>query len=170
MNKKLCISGMSDSYRDAEQYFQTHEIWTLNQAYLVWREIESHATAWFDLHTPEKIATQRGHLKWMQEKRAYPLYTQVPFKGVDSIIFPKDSLINFFGRYFTSSISWMLAFAIHQGFEEIVLAGVDMTEGAYLEQRSCCEYYIGMARGRGITVKTSMCKDQLLYGYETNTR
>ena len=55
--------------------------------------------------------------------------------------------------YLTSSIAYELALAIHEGFAEIHLYGVDLTtEGEYAWQKPGVEFLMGVAAGRGITV------------------
>ena len=168
---KVCIAGMSPkTYRDAERFFGTDtEIWTLNQMYLLSREIEFHASKWFDPHTMAEILTYPGRFEWLQEKHSFPILMQQEFIGVkDAVVFPKDELIERFGRYFTSSVAWIMAYAIHTGYTEINLTGIDMNEMQYMRQRPGCEYFIGRARGMGITVNipesSALCKGTL-YGY-----
>lgn len=55
--------------------------------------------------------------------------------------------------YFTSSIAFMLALAIWEGFEVIDIYGVDLTVGEeYDYQKPCAEFWIGLAMGKGIEV------------------
>lgn len=55
--------------------------------------------------------------------------------------------------YFDSSIAYEIALAIHEGFKEIMVVGVDLnTQGEYVFQRSGVSYLLGLAQGRGITV------------------
>lgn len=55
--------------------------------------------------------------------------------------------------YFDSSIAYEIALAIHEGFKEIMVVGVDLnTQGEYVWQRSGVSYLLGLAQGRGITV------------------
>lgn len=65
--------------------------------------------------------------------------------------------------YFNSSISYMMALAIHEGAEEIGIWGVDMADNEeYVYQKANMEYWIGRAEGAGIKVyipeKSSLCK------------
>ncbi len=78
--------------------------------------------------------------------------------------------------YFTNTISYMIALAIHDGFEEIGIYGVDMatSQGGigneYAAQRPSCEYYIGVAQGRGIKItipdEADLLKTRFIYGFE----
>ena len=67
-----------------------------------------------------------------------------------SMVYPLDAMLKKFGDYFTNSISWMLALAIHEGFEEIHVYGVDMAvDTEYHHQRPSCEYFLGLAKRDG---------------------
>lgn len=78
--------------------------------------------------------------------------------------------------YFTNTISYMIALAIHDCYEEIGIYGVDMATsqggigGEYAAQRPSCEYYIGVALGRGIKVtipdEADLLKTRFIYGFE----
>jgi hypothetical protein len=67
----------------------------------------------------------------------------------------------------------MIALAIYLKFDDIGIYGVDMAaDSEYGTQRPSCEYFIGLARGRGINVylppETDLCKTFYLYGYQDN--
>ena len=76
--------------------------------------------------------------------------------------------------YITNSISCMIAFAIMEGFKEIGLYGVDMATTAgwneYAFQRPSCEYYLGIAVGRGIKITlpdaSDLLKNRFIYGWQ----
>lgn len=75
--------------------------------------------------------------------------------------------------YFTNSVSYMLALAIDWGYEEISIYGVDMATiggGEYAAQRPSCEFYVGVAVGKGIPVhiphQADLLKTRFLYGFE----
>lgn len=79
---------------------------------------------------------------YMQEQY-FPFAEKYPFEEVASTT----------GDYFNSSISYLLALAIHEGATEIGIWGVDMSAGEeYGYQKPNCEYLIGLARGKGIPV------------------
>ena len=77
-----------------------------------------------------------------------------------------------YGDYFNNTVSWVLAFAMSEGFKEIHIYGVDMaTHSEYGHQRPSCEYFIGLARGMGIKVvlpkESGLLRTKYLYGLET---
>lgn len=132
----------------------------------------------FQVHALELIlADPRGreHLEWINEN-TWPVLMQVENQHVPRAkVFPKDRLVSEFGPYwFTSSISWMMAYAIDQGAEEIALYGVDMSHSSeYALQKPGCIWFIEEARSRGIKVSVPPGSDLLapppLYGYAEAT-
>ena len=69
----------------------------------------------------------------------------------------------------------MLALAINEGVDRIVMHGVDLWDAPHErgDQRCGAHYWIGLARGRGIEIEipdeSSLCKTERLYGYFTST-
>ncbi len=96
----------------------------------------------------------------------------------DADLYPLDVMLARYGRYFTSSIAYMLALAIESGATEIGLYGVNMeTDDAsgnseYGHQRACVEFLLGVAMGRGIRCvipdACDLTKATRLYAYESN--
>lgn len=99
------------------------------------------------------------------------LYLQEPHPGLPKAeIFPIAEVAKTTGDYFSSSVGYLMALAIHEGAEEIGIYGVAM-EGhdEYGYQRPNMEYLVGLARGRGIKVhipeQSPLCKYARQYGY-----
>lgn len=135
---------------------------------------------WFDVHTRAHIVKHRPRAwRWYRrQSRRRPIYLHKPYVAVPgSRAFPIAKLQQAFGwgghpeEFFTSSVDFMLALAIHEGVDRIELYGVDMYEAPHErgEQRNGAHYWIGIARGRGIDVHipddSSLCKTDRLYGY-----
>ena len=81
------------------------------------------------------------------------LYLQAPDERFPhAIAYPLDEVAQTIGgAYWSSSIGYMLALAIHEGATEIGIWGVDAAD-EYQFQRQNIEYLIGLARGKGIKV------------------
>jgi hypothetical protein len=99
------------------------------------------------------------------------LYLQDAHPEIPSAeVYPLEAVAQTTGDYFSSSVGYLMALAIHEGAEEIALYGVAM-EGhdEYGYQRPNMEYLIGLARGKGIKVhipeQSSLCKYGGQYGY-----
>lgn len=94
--------------------------------------------------------------------------------------YPLTEVLAGFGglRYFTCTVAYMIALAIHERFDQIVLAGMyhQADSEEYLIAKSCVEFWMGIAIGRGIHVglhgNTALCRplpwEPPLYGYCTN--
>jgi len=155
---KVAIVGTSpNSFFEAPYKDESWEIWGLNGAY----ERIPRYNRWFEIHSVEhhrKTGTPPGYMEHLQNAASLGrLYTKEPFP-YETLRLPKDKLIEQFGSYFTSTIAWMIGFAIQEGATEIGLWGVDMTgPDEYQKQRAGCEYLLGYAKGKGIKITLPDC-------------
>jgi hypothetical protein len=81
----------------------------------------------------------------------------------------QDIIDEYKSSYFTNTISYMLAMAIHQGYEVIEMFGVDMDgREEYYNQKGSVMYWVGYARAKGIKVRlaSNIDKPSFLYGYD----
>lgn len=149
------------------------ELWGLSKSYTWMPRVdvifEMHERAhWPHVYTPD-------HVAWMAQQTA-PIYTQRVYPDIPaSVRFPfTDVLEGRYDPYFTSTIAYMLALAIHQRVDEIRLLGVNMsTDSEHGYQRGACEYWLGIARATGITVylpEASPLTKGLLYGRESSMK
>jgi len=92
-----------------------------------------------------------------------PIYMQRHHEDIpNSVAFPIELFREVFGDYFTCTASYMIAMAIYEGYEEIHIYGVDMAaDTEYASQRPSCEYFIGIAEGKGIKVVIPLDSDLL---------
>ena len=90
-----------------------------------------------------------------------PIYTSVPnvidYPG--SIAYPLEDVVNSVGiAYFNSTAAYAVAYAIHIGVKQITPFGFDFTynDSHTAERgRACVEFYLGMAKARGIKIGVS---------------
>jgi len=158
--KKVAIVGTAMTFKDAPYDDPSWEIWGLNDH---WNQLPR-ATRWFECNNsacrtanvPHKPEIKR--IDWLK-KCPYPVYMEEHYEDVPmSIKYPWDEINAMVGEldpcgigYFTNSVSYMIALAIYEGFDEISLYGVDMAVGGeYEKQRPSCEFWVGLAKGRGI--------------------
>jgi hypothetical protein len=115
------------------------------------------------------------HVKWLAEQTR-PIYCHSHYDDIPaSIRFPREAVLEGkFSPYYSSSISYMLALAVHQRVDEIRLLGVNMaTDSEYAYQRGSCEYWIGIAQALGIPVYLpGVCPltKELTYGLDAPMR
>lgn len=155
---EVAIVGFASSTRElANQVPESVEIWSMNQAYRL--GFLKRADRWFDLHsrtlwdTTLEARRPADYLRWLQafDGPVYLLEQQPDIPK--SLRYPIEAVIENVGDYLTSTVAYMLALAIMERFSTIHLYGVDMaTNSEYADQRACCEYLIGLARGRGIKI------------------
>lgn len=146
-------------------------------------------TRWFDLHRTPHILKQRpeAYAWYLAQDGTKPIYQwEVSPEIPGSRAYPAEDVRRFFGvdeRDFWGSISWMLALAIYEGFDQVELfwfplshdRATNMTDqipvGQYSHQVPSTRYWIGQARGRGMTVlihgDSELKPTHPLYGLET---
>ena len=186
--KKVAIVGFAGT-RDMAPYNDPEiEIWSVNNLY----KFIPRTDRIFQLHRKDLLigehhgVTGREHLEYLQNC-GIPIYMQEHYEDIPtSIKYPLEEMIEEFGMprlgdehtkdaYFTNTISFMIALAIHEGFDEIHIFGVDMAVAVeYREQRPSCEYYIGIAKGKGIKIvmpaECDLLKTRFIYGYEDDKK
>lgn len=170
--RRIAIVGTAPSSADEAPYDdKSWEIWSLgaNQTKI------KRFTRWFELHTFHALecadALQPQRVEFFKKIGKDLTIGHENELLPDATMYPKDEIVAKFGNYFTSSIAWMIALAIHEGAEEIGLWGIDMVgECEYAYQRACCEYLLGIARGKGITVTLSphspLLRAERMYAFE----
>lgn len=179
--RKIAIVGTApDSVKDAPFHDKSWEIWSLGANADVFLSIpNSRFNRWFELHTftALKLANALPQHRLDFFKRIGNTLTighdncELP----EAVMYPKDAVIADIGReYFTSSIAWLIALAIHEKVDVIGLWGVNMIgDGEYSHQRACCEFLLGVAQGRGIKVELSqrspLLRAERMYAFEYTT-
>ena len=188
--KKVGIIGCAESKTMAP--FNDHaewEFWGVNNLNLT---LKGPWSRWFELHVFDYDGikyTRRGQAdfrgqpvkQYLESLQAMniPVYMQRPWDVIPNAVpFPLDLILKTFPRkYFTNTISWMIALALLEGFEEIGIWGVDMAvssplrqQNEYSHQRPSCEYFIGIAEGKGIKVhlpdQCDLLKTRFLYCFQ----
>lgn len=184
MTKKVAIVGFAGTRDMAPFKDPDIEIWSCNNLY----KFIPKTDRIFQLHRPDLLiadhhgVTGKEHIEYLQTCNI-PIYMQEHYDDIPtSVRYPIEEVTEAFGiprngdegvkdAYFTNTISFMIALALLEGFEEIGIYGVDMAVGTeYAEQRPSCEYYIGIAKGKGVKViipaEADLLKTRFMYGYE----
>ncbi len=194
--KKCAIVGTAQTWVQTPWHDPSIDILTLNDGYaLAWRKGWAQLprqTVHFDLHPFAQMAFQpkgrthvsqaevpigaylrpEGHLDWLRT-RTFPVFVnEKPVNWPDHVqTFPRAALEAKHGAYFTSTPSWMLVWAIEQGYTEIHVYGIHLaTEWEYVEQRPNFEFWLRHAIDRGCKVilpeKCPLLKSKHVYAYE----
>ena len=171
--KKVALVGFArSSAMDAPFHDPEFSIWGMNQLY----RFIPRASRWFDIHHNwnEYVVPGTDHAAWIRDAPIPVYMNDYHPEFSSSVRYPIERMIEKFGDYYTSTVAYMLALAIDEGFTQIDLYGIDLAVGVeYVEQRPCTEYYIGIASERGITVgiptASALCKQSYRYGYHYST-
>lgn len=184
VEKKIAIVGFTASREKAPWGDPSFEIWICNN---LWKFCPDKWQRMYDLHEVEGTQSDpehEGFLRGNKQKMADGNTTSLGDRQVwvfrpqsewpTAQEFPRDAVTDKLGRYFTNSISWMIAHALMEGVTELGVYGVDMaTGGEYAAQRPSCEYMLGIARGMGIEVhlpkESDLLKLSALYGAEDDS-
>jgi len=179
------IIAKGPGFLDAPARSETGEyiVWGLNDMPL-YKKID----ALFNMHDLTKQPPPNKLCMVVAEQDKIPLYTLKKHDWLSNTIkYPFDTIVKKFLsghtvgkkplKYFSSSICYMIALAIHKGATEIQLWGASYfanQRDAILE-RAAVEFWLGIAIGKGIKVHvhgpTTILKageNNDLYGYENN--
>lgn len=180
------------------------EIWGINNLFdsQIVRDNIKRFTRWFDIHsrqeTPEFTAnTQDGRreIEFLNTLNI-PVYVQELWGDVkNEVLFPAQEIIEFFKSnfdkaYFSSTASWLVAFAIYEAWKEsegdwskckwsrIEIYGVNMgmgwrqgIENEYSVQRPSCEWILGIIHGlkmAGASIDLYIPRKSTLLNYYNN--
>ncbi len=172
---------------------ESWEIWTLSDAPL---KDAKRWTRHFELHDIDgntagdpRIRKEKWGKYWdfLKEKHGKPIYLQALNPEVpDGVLFPKREVLREFHPYYTNTVSWLLAYAMHIGtgddaefnLTELGLYGVDMAQhgiegkSEYAHQRPSCEFFLGLAAGKGIRIhipeSSDLLKARRLYAFDSD--
>ncbi|MFC2076630.1 hypothetical protein ACFLT7_06060 [candidate division KSB1 bacterium] len=188
-NKKVIIVGFAESTRQLTPFHRSdYEVWGLNELYQApWhgKYGQPRWDRWFELHRPGESECSNRNLENFKHLSRLPCpvfmadrMPQVP----NSVRYPIEAVQDAFpdmpnkaNRYFTNTISYEIALAIMEGYSEIRVYGVDMAQASeYGVERPSCEWWMGVAYGRGIKLylpdACDMLKTAYLYGVEDDKR
>jgi hypothetical protein len=194
--KTVHIYGTAPNLANAPPPLEGVEVWACNnpKGYNRRRvKTLQEWTRWINMHSLRhmKGAYPKGYSYYRAEaKNGREVMLQEIQPDIQGCLaFPREALQERFKtsdkpqRYFTCSVSWFIALAIHEGFERIGLYGFELrlSKPRYAIERPCFFYWLEQARLAGIEVilppELDMSKDTEpgnpnlydgpLYGFET---
>ncbi len=114
---------------------------------------DPHAKPWF---SPE-------YVRFLEEFPGPVFMSHAVPTVKNCVLFPYQRMLDRYGPYhFTSSLAWMLAYAIEQRPKAIGIWGVDMAAGEeYAYQRPGCQHFLGLAKSLGIEIVVPIESDLL---------
>jgi hypothetical protein len=115
-----------------------------------------------------------GEAELAEAIKARKVANDLSIPYIDRENYPLQKIIKKFGTdYFSSTADYAIALCIDEGYTEIDLYGVNMSDsGEYAYQKPGVDFWCGMAMGRGIKVnvfgresRIMKTRDNKLYGY-----
>jgi hypothetical protein len=159
--RQVAIVGLAESTHDDAPYEDPDwEVWGLPWDEERWPYFDR----LFDIHPLECIrdATPSFYRDGYEDrlKEITHLYMQEAYPDIPNAIkYPLKEVSALVGDYYNSSIAYMLALAIFEGYDKIGIWGVDMIgqgepghADEYRDERPNCEYLIGFAKAKGIEI------------------
>lgn len=173
MKKKVCIIGTASTMLKTPWDDKSFDFWACSPVITHPGMEKKKFNLLFELHGENYYLNEK--ILERLNKVTCPILMK---KKVDKIKTSEkldfEKMIEFFNgrKYYTSTISFMIAYAIMQGYSEIHLYGVHMSASEeYGHQRQACEYWLGVAEGRGIKIyvpeESEILHISYVYGYET---
>lgn len=170
-DKKVAIVGCANSTRHMAPFDdESFEIWGCCE---LGRFQEGRWTRYFEIHKWEDLVIrQYENIEWLA-KQTFPIYMQEHFSDIPcSKPYPVNEAVSMFGKeHFTSTVPYMVAMALMEGFGTIHLYGIDMageTEWSY--QRPSAQYFVGLIRGLGLDLhipsESKLFSGAWFYGYD----
>lgn len=178
MKDTVVIMGSHPRTRKDFDFSRTDcDVWIFNEA--LSNGTFPRADATFQMHD-EVIwknpanRNDKGYSEWLKRDDIPPVYMQKYYPEIpQSVQYPLDGIMkmtsNFeHNKFITSSPAYGIALAVYKGYKRIEIYGVEMeTQTEYMYQRAGIAYWVGVAIGKGIEVRTpTNIFQEPLYGYE----
>lgn len=173
--KTVNIVGFAPSWIDTP-WDDDAELWGMNALHKL--APDKKWDAWFQLHDIERHHPndRDEHVEWLAQC-GIPVFMWAEhadkYRSIipTAVPYPKERVLSHFDRYFTNTVSWMIALGIMMEFQDIGVYGIDMAQDSeYAHQRPSCEFFLGWARGKGINLHipatSDLLKTAFLYGAE----
>lgn len=156
---KVAICGTGAGYENAPYGQEGWEVWGLSGHWNTGKKFDRI----YEIHhgkALEGLRFEQAKIQWMMENVTvcHPT-TEKGFPNAKPIDF--DKYMDKYGRYFMSTLSWMMAEAMEVA-DEISICGATLSaQDEYAHQKPSLTYLIGWARASGIKVNTR--KDSELF-------
>jgi hypothetical protein len=150
MEKCVDIIGRGNGYQNIN-YEAPRDIWAVSS---IFKRLQ-YADKVFQLHAPEYW---EDFIPTLSNVVTIKPYKQLPGKEFINA----QGLIDKYGPIFHSSISWIIAYAVEQGYTDIGFHGIHMRhQTEYGKQRDSLFFLFGVLQSKGIKLRVP--KDSGIY-------
>ena len=155
--KRVDLMGCGLGFDHSPDFSALHERWALNSLMFMRYSGDFDGwSRWFDLHSTAHIQRQRPKAYDWYRAQTKPIYRWEPDPALpNSVAYPLAAIQAAFPGEtdFGCSLSWMLALALLEGFDHIHLFWFQMMHEYTIIQVPSVRYWIGRARGMGVSVE-----------------
>lgn len=191
--KSVMLLGGQPGHRIQTDY--AGEVWGCNSLWkcAVDATGQFRGTRWFELHPKGVNTEEEQRAVWLCASKRIPIYLldrdewlrdpPVPLNRLKVedleyipeylLTFPVAQIAKDVNDYFCCTFAYQVALALLEGFEEIVLKGIDLTVGSKRErliEKPNLEWWLGYAEGKGVRiihpVTSMMSRHVYRYGYD----
>lgn len=175
--KPLAIVGNGMTRDTAPKDTNTFDIWAMNNHPYLW-EGRQPITALFEMH-PDVLEADRydeGYKDWLKNI-TIPVYMHRAHPGIpNSVTFPREEIAQKFTgaiykgdelieNFYAESSTYMLALALHMGYQHVQLHGIDLNKIKDHTRRDAVFFWLGILITKGVIFKlpeaTPLMKDTL---------
>ena len=166
--RRVNIVGTGFGWKDAP--YDKGKVWSITSLILSRPEVDMV----IDMNVYDDL--RWGEVEKEHNDRVLHICSMENIKYVGLNNYPLDRVRKSFPDidYFTSTVSYAIALAIHMNFDEIHLYGINMTFGTeYAQQKACADFWCGVALGRRIKIiahgdgcSIMRAFDGMMYGYD----
>lgn len=137
-------SGWERAYKDARD---GREIWCVSTIFAELQTVDLQPSRIFQLHEKELFEP------WICDEQHRVVLVKDDPDFPRAMVLPHEKLIGIFGARFSSTLAWMLGWALFDGFTDISIRGIHLgTNSEYFDQRDAFFWFIGLAQGKGIKI------------------
>lgn len=163
--RRVAICG-AGGVRDMPWDDPTVECWALNNFWNSARDSAGRlaASRWWEQHqvTPDVGGPDGGRqiqdandMRWINTCPV-PIYMTEPWPAnPNAVVWPIAHFEAKFRTYFACTFAMQIAQALEEGFEELLVCGLELLRGTLREatvESSCVSYWLGYVEGRGMQV------------------
>jgi len=156
---------------------ENYDVWTMNNHVLLWQK---RTTGVFEMHPDAFNATiyNDEYKDWLRQPHDFPIFTHARTPDIPSSVpFPRAEIqkrwgVNLYkgsGRienFYTSTFPYCLALALHVGYRDVEMYGVDLNKEERIQHRDAVFFWMGICLAHGMTItipEQSPLMDEGLY-------
>lgn len=157
----LAIIGNGRTRVHAPHGDLSRDVWTMNDHTMLWQK---RTTAVFEMHHDLFDTTfySDEYKDWVRQPHDFPIYMHETHPDIPaSVKFPRDEIAKAYGgmivkgskpieNFYSSTFPYCLAMALHLGYKNIELFGVDLDKEERASHRDSVFYWMGIMTAHGV--------------------